>query len=130
MARVRAQRAPKSRVQFVEVPTAAVLKLELDDGRDVAGAFVRLTPRLRRSEREAFDVAAAERSLLKRGAAAAVAVPITIPDKVDGPIPSSDRSKGRVDARAEVDAWFGREPSEDAAVARDACLAILDEVGL
>lgn len=115
------------KVRFVKVPTAELLKLDHDDGRDVKGSFVKLAPRLRRSEREAFDTGAAERALLDRGAVAAVAVPVVIPDQVVQKVVSSARS---VDAHAEITAWFGEAPVGDAMAALDRCLHILDEVGL
>jgi hypothetical protein len=119
----------ESKVRFVTVPTAALIKLEVDDGRDVTGAFVRLSPRLRRSERAAFDVSAAERGLYDRGAIVAVAAPVMIPDTQETKR-SAKQAAASVDARAELSAWFGDEPSDEAAEALRGCLAILDEVGL
>lgn len=127
MARVRAGTFVRERrfVRFVEVPTAPLIKLEVDDGRSVAGAFVKLAPRLRRSERASFDAAAAVRALAARGAVAVVVAPVIIPDDVE-----RRPSAGRVDARGEVLAWFGEQMSEDAVEAAKQCMRILDEVGL
>jgi hypothetical protein len=113
-------------VRFVEVPTARVLKLEVDDGSDVRGSFVKLVPRLRRSERHGFDAAAAVAGLKARGAAVVVAAPVLVPDQK----PPVEVGTGVVDARAEVSAWFGDTPSGEQAKALRGALQILDEVGL
>jgi hypothetical protein len=123
----------KPTVRFVRVPTGSLLKLEIDDGkRRFDGAFVKLTPRLRRSERASFDAAAAVKSILDRGAVAAVAVPVTIPDSGAIPEAKADRAQ-HTDPRLAVRTWFyeaGIPESEESLAAIDACLRILDEVGL
>jgi len=125
------QRKPK--VRFVGVPTVSLLKLESDDGkRRFDGAFVKLAPKLRRSERAGFDAAAAVRSLLERGAVAAVAVPVTIPDA--GAVPEAKEERAQhTDPRLAVRTWFyesGIPESPESLAALDGCLRILDEVGL
>ena len=117
------KRGPKFR--RVEVGTAEVLRLEVDDGRDVRGAYVRLAPRLRSSERRAFDAAGAVDSLRARGAAAAVFSPTTVPDAV-----GREEAPRGVDARAEAAAWFGPAPEGDAAEALAEVLRLIDGVGL
>lgn len=126
MARTRAQQIP--RLRFVELPTAPLIKLERDDGRSVEGAFVKLAPRLRRSERAAFDAVAATKALLERGAVAVVIAPVLLPDEVARV--ETDMTPRRVDARTEVRAWFGDEPSEENTFALEGCMQILDQVGL
>lgn len=120
----RKRRAAK--VRRVEVGTSEVLRLEADDGRDVRGAYVRLAPRLRSSERRAFDAAGAVDALRARGAAAAVFSPTTVPDAV-----GRERAPaGHLDARAEVDAWFGPAPEAAEAEAKAEVLRLIDGAGL
>lgn len=119
------KRAPTSSVRFVVLPSSPVIKLESDDGRCVDGAFVRLAPKLRRSEREAFDASAAKQLLRDRGAIAVVTSPVMLPD--DEARPRRSRSQN-VDARDEIRAWFGAAPSAEAAEAREGCLRIVDEL--
>lgn len=109
----------------MRLPNAPVLKLEVDDGRDLTGAFVRYAPKLRRSEREAFSVRAAETAMRERGARVAVASPVLLPDEgeVARYAPSS------FDARDEVRAWFAGDDTDDGRAALERCLRILDEVG-
>ena len=115
----------RTRIRFVQVPNSPVLKLERDDGRDVAGAFVRYAPRLRRSEREAFDVRAVEAALRARGARVVVASPVLLPDEAE-----AKRSEAStLDARDEVRAWFANDDTNDGRAALERCLRILDEVG-
>lgn len=111
-------------VRFVELPTSPVLKLDCDDGRPVDGAFVRLAPRLRRSERGAFDAALARQTLKSRGAVVVVTSPVLIPDE-SGSRPARQR---HVDERAELRAWFGDSPDAEATEALDGCLRIVDEL--
>lgn len=115
---------PPASVEFVRVPTVPVLKLEQDDGRAFDGAFVRYAPKLRRAERQAFNVRDAERELVARGARVAVASPVVLPDEVE----SAPKQAARLDARAEVRAWFA-DAEGDALAACNECLRILDEVG-
>ncbi len=98
----------------------------------VEGSFVRLVPRLTRAEREGFDVAAAVQALLARGALAAVATPLTVPDReaaLEEPVADN------LEPRGEVEDWFraiaatsSLGPEVDAA--RELCLGIVEEVGL
>jgi hypothetical protein len=130
MARVRAQQG--TTLRFVELPTASLIKLERDDGRNVEGAFVKLTPRLRRSERAAFDASAATKALLGRGAVAVTVAPVLLPDEVGRPVVVGE-SHRRVDAREEVRTWFAEEhadvtPEKESAC--EGCIQILDQVGL
>jgi hypothetical protein len=125
MARVR---IPQSRLRFVELPTAPLIKLERDDGRCVEGAFVKLAPRLRRSERAAFDASAATKALLGRGAVAVAIAPVLLPDEVARvEVGAAPR---RVDARDEIRSWFGSELGDEPASAMQGCMQILDQVGL
>jgi hypothetical protein len=117
-------------VRFVELTTANVIKMELDDGRDVRGAFVKLAPRLARSERAGFDGTEMVKALRARGAAAVSLTPIIIPDRSAAP-EAKAKGQQRVDERDEVRSWFGDEAQRDPVVgeALQGCLQILDDVG-
>lgn len=121
--------AMPSGVRFVELTTANVIRMELDDGRDVRGAFVKLAPRLARSERAGFDGTEMVKALKARGAAAVALTPVIIPDR--SAAPEAKAQGQRVDERAEVRSWFGDEAQRDPVVgeALQGCLQILDDVG-
>jgi hypothetical protein len=115
----------ESTYRFVHVPTADVLKLESDDGRSLEGAFVRYAPKLRRSERCAFDAAEIRRAFKARGAAVVITSPVLLPDAVS---PADEVSGTYIDPREELRAWFGADSSAESVEALEGCLRILDEL--
>lgn len=112
-------------VRFVHVPTADVLKLESDDGRELKGAFVRYSPKLRRSERGSFDAAEIRRAFKARGATVVITSPVLLPDLIS---PTDVDSGTHVDPREELRAWFGADSSDEGVEALEGCLRILDEL--
>jgi len=117
------KRVTKSAVEFVSVPTPRlVVTDELEPSIGVAGAHVKVTPLLRRSERGTVDVAAVKKRLLGLGALSVSVLPRFVPDE------SAARAAGssdRVDPREEVRAMLADEPA-----ALEQAMSFFDEAGL
>lgn len=120
-------------VEFRAVPTPAVRTLtNLDSGPgEVAGAFVKVAPRLPTSARATFDGPGLAASLRDAGALAVLLAPEWIPDEV--------REVARVvpaeitDPRAIVAAWFEAHKTGAAEVrdrARELVLSFMDAEGM
>ena len=82
--RTRVKRAPQAFVRFIDVeqPGMVISRTFEDMGEheDVQGAYVKVQPTIRSSERMAVDDKAIRERLLAAGAAAVVVAPIVVPD--------------------------------------------------
>jgi hypothetical protein len=124
-------------VRFVSVPSARqvlVARTDEDEQSARAGSLVKLRPRLRRSELQAYDGSARRRALLGRGAAAVVVDPEVMPDLASSGEPAEQDAS--LDPRAVVRGYFealpagGERDRAVSAAALELCLAEMERVGL
>lgn len=135
----RAAKAPGA-VEFVERPDAAMLVLRAPavevfsdhEASEFRGAYVKVMPTLRSSERSHFDAASVSAKLRELGATAVVIAPVIVPDGVaqrpEAPAEQRPRS-----AQQWLEQWFdnltGAAPSLADAAETEA-LASAEEAGL
>lgn len=103
--------------------------LAREDSGSVAGAYVKVAPSLRPSEREGLDLPALRRSLEERGALGVVWEPRALPESrtESAPIPEA------VDPREAIRGWFERQAGVDDATreaALELCLRLAEEEGI
>lgn len=124
--RVRKRRAALIETRFIEIPDAAlILVRELAEAHtDVTGAFIKVQPTIRASERSTLDVKLIRQRYLDAGAAAVVVTPIVIPDSRQGvlaPVSALERHTPEEYLRA----WFENAMASPEVIER----AIADALG-
>lgn len=100
------QPGKRARVKFVPVSSATLLELA-DERADVtvAGAYVKVAPTIRASEREAFDATRVVESLRGRGARAVLVAPTVVADaRVE--TKRAEKVVSASSARDATRAWF------------------------
>lgn len=139
---VRLVSEPRLPIGFIDVDTTPLVELDgvpsedapmahrADFDQTVSGAFVKVMPVLRRSERDGFIDADARRRVLAAGARACVIRPVIVPDVVAKSAPE----RARLNPRDELRRWVAehmlaaRDEMLDALLTH--CDGILSEVGL
>jgi hypothetical protein len=76
---------PRGSVHFLDVPQAGMVVLRENDGErlDVEGAYVKVSPTVRTSERFTIDQKLVRTRLLDAGAVAVIVAPVVLPDGVE-----------------------------------------------
>jgi hypothetical protein len=107
----------------------AVLLAETETGVEISGAYVKVAPRLRPSEREGIDLPALRRSLEERGAIGVAWEPRALAESRTEAVPPPEA----VDPREAIEDWFGRQvgvDEETRAAGLELCLRLAEEEGV
>lgn len=111
--RMRRRVAPVDTLMFVEVPQAGMVITKtrgdeeklLSEPESIRGAFVKIQPLLRRSERTGFDAQGVKSRLVAAGAAAVIVDPVVVPDSMaDVAVPLENQTP--MGPKEHLEAWF------------------------
>lgn len=98
-------RPSEPNVQFLDVRQAGMVVIRGDEVGDVQGAYVKVAPTIRTSERATVDQKGVRERLLAAGAVAVVVVPVVVPDAVEPRTEALGAQEGRSPERHLRD-WF------------------------
>lgn len=108
--RTRTKQPPTIVSRLISIPDSAMVivrDLEKELGGDqLNGAYVKVQPTLRASERASFDIKAIRTRLLAAGAVAVVSAPVVLPDARDGVLEADKAPTQHVTPEQHLRAWF------------------------
>lgn len=127
-------RQSEPNVQFLDVRQAGMVVLRENDGEplDVEGAYVKVAPTVRSSERFTLDQKLVRERLLSAGAVAVVVAPVVVPDVTEARTEALGAQETRSPERHLRD-WFAGAKAAEPEVIEEAlgeALATVGAVGL
>ena len=122
-------------VQFIDVRQAGMVVLRENDGEplDVEGAYVKVAPTVRTSERFTVDQKLVRERLLGAGAVAVVVAPVVVPDAPEARTEALGASDEARSPEWHLRDWFAGAKAADPEVIEEAlgeALATVGAVGL
>lgn len=116
-------------VQFLDVAQPGMLILRGDEVGDVAGAYVKVAPTIRTSERASVDQKAVKERLLAAGAVAVVVAPVVVPDAPEARTEALEADNEARSPEWYLRDWFGGAKAAEPEVIEAALVQAVATVG-